>query len=183
MKYPDTKIELAAGKSDVRAYLNAPYLDVDNAKLVATDGHILAVLPVELDDGDTSGPVPIEAMKVARQRVNLRDENGAKTDPCIKCNTAAEVNSGASFPQGDMETKYPDYERVMAKRPQVDPDITFDAKLLINLVDALSDRGEGSIVSLWFAKDPDGSINPNAGIRVEVAEHPDRIGTLMTCRY
>ena len=57
-----------AGVKDVRVQIRDPHLDVENKCLVATDGHKLIRIPVEVSPADTSGPVPLDAIKDARKR-------------------------------------------------------------------------------------------------------------------
>ena len=179
MRYPDTKIELAAGRRLVRDCLNSPYLNVEKSELVATNGCIIAVIPVELDGGDTSGPVPVDALKGARKRENIGSANECE----IKCNGSAELLNGAAMPRGNMDLSYPEYDCVVVDKPQETADIALDARSLRDLVDALTDRKCGSgIVSLWLSKNPDGTIDASRPIRVEVSAHPERIGVIMPYR-
>ena len=55
MKIPNTKFEKCAAeaRNDPRTYLSQPWLDVDKKRLLTTDGHVMAVIPVEVDDDDT----------------------------------------------------------------------------------------------------------------------------------
>ena len=180
MKYPDTKIELAAGAKDYkRPSLQAPYLDTTKAVLVATNGAILAELPVELDDDDISGPVPIGALKEARKPENLKDA----TECAMKCNGTAKLSGGMSVPRGDTCQEFPDHQKIIKDKYQTDPDIRIDVQQLKNLVAALTDRKGGStMVGLWLARASNGDIDPLGGIRVEVKRHPERRGVIMPCR-
>ena len=121
------KIELAASKDQTRAAIVNPYLDrgPDGDKVIATNGRILAVLPVECDEKDVSGYVPRECLKDAR------------TAGGVVLNGVAEIYGGASYPR-DAEWNFPNWRQVM-------PDYTkeqtvrlaIDAALLKALADAI----------------------------------------------
>ena len=72
MKLPAQKIETAAPKNDARYMLNSVYLNVETSELVVTDGRILVKHTVEVDDGDISGIIPLEAFAYARQTKSER---------------------------------------------------------------------------------------------------------------
>jgi hypothetical protein len=66
------KTEMAASKDEARPNLTHCHLERDESSpfrgtLVATDGHMMAVTPVTLDLADVAGPVPVEALKLARK--------------------------------------------------------------------------------------------------------------------
>lgn len=152
MKVPNTKIEnVCANKYDARAYLRVPYLDVERKRLVSTNGHALAIVEVELDDGDTAGHVPIEALKAVRKD---------KSAVSIYLDGAAKVN-GTTFPREDLG-KYPEYSAVLPERPEREPDITFNAELLFNLSRAIC-TGKWPFVSLWITDDEKGVYVETAG--------------------
>ena len=123
--------------------------------------------------------MPIGALKEARKRENLQDAERC----AIKCNSAAELSGGASLPRGDMDLKFPDYQKIIKEKYQTDPDIRLDVQQLKNLVAALTNRKGGSTkVGLWLARASNGDIDPLGGIRVEVKRHPERRGVIMPCR-
>ena len=177
---PRLKLEKIAGDDDIRAYLNEPHLDVENKCLVATDGHKLVRIPVEISAGDTSGPVPIAAILDARKRKLIPAE--------ITCNGDATVldtgtgNPLSHYPRPD-NGKFPQYERVMPD-PDAEPvvSIGLNAKYLFELAHALTTiggRGDNKrepIVRL------DISDNPTAAVRVTMENEPERTGVIMPCR-
>ena len=103
------KIESAASKDKSRACLMEPYIEIREggfARIAATDGKILAVLPVECEDGEVSGYVSAEALKAARK--------GKLPEAEIHCNGALQVQGGATFPRMDSETfKFPKIDAVI----------------------------------------------------------------------
>ena len=176
---PRLKLEKIAGVNDIRAYLSDPHLDVENKCLVATDGHKLVKIPVEVSAGDTSGPVPIAAILDARKR---------KLQPAqITCNGDATLfdtgpgNPLSYYPRPD-NGKFPDYERVMLD-PEAEPVISIglNAKYLFELAHALTTTGgrgnnkKEPIVRLDIFDDA-------RAVRVTVESEPERTGVIMPCR-
>lgn len=189
MKVPDQKIEKALPKNDVRFYLNEAYLEVpegdpqaDDRKgtLIATDGYILAVVPVELDRGDTQGFVKPEALAAARKQKTSRHHG--VTAPLFL--TGAHVLfDKTTIPRNlDDWAKYPDWRKAVPenlKDAQAGKfDVCFNAALLARLAEAI---GTGGMVKLTFQKREDGTINPAAAITV-TPYSGDSYGVLMTAR-
>lgn len=65
------KIEQCVSTDKTRYTLTQPYLDIRDgeARMVATDGRCMAVVPVDVDASDVSGHVPVESFKTARKKV------------------------------------------------------------------------------------------------------------------
>ncbi len=148
MKLQDKKpIEQCAGKSDVRDYLNNPYLDTENKRLIATNGHCVAVVPVELSEGDTSGPVSAEALKAARKTLSqLREAE-------IVCNSGLEVRTGPAFPRPNCDLKLPDIDRITPdKKGRICVGVR--AQYLADVAKAIANQKYGG-VALWI--DPENS--------------------------
>lgn len=63
------KIEKCVSTDETRYVLTQPYLDIRDgeARMVATDGRCMAVVPVDVDASDVSGHVPAESLKTARK--------------------------------------------------------------------------------------------------------------------
>jgi len=145
MKLPNTKIEVVAAKDKTRPVLSNVHLDVEHKRLVATNGHSLAVNPVEVDDQDTSGPISPEAIKLARK-------SGRKwADRHILANGDLRVPlAGVSLDRPEDEREYPDFDQIV---PRVDAEntpasIALDAKLLYELSQAICE--DGNRVILWI---------------------------------
>jgi len=188
MKFdPRLKIEKIAGVNDIRAYLSDPHLDVENKCLVATDGHKLVRIPVEISADDTSGPVPIAAILDARKR---------KLQPAeIVCREASRSNGSGDVtllspdsgkPLSNYERvllgTFPEYQRVM---PDSDAEpvvsLGLNAKYLLELAHALTTIGgrgnskKEPIVRLDIFDD-------TRAVRVTVESEPERTGVIMPCR-
>lgn len=207
MRIPSTKIEAAAATRDVRAYINQPWLDVERQRIVATDGHILAIVPIETDEGDASGPIPTEAIKAARKMYrHTPDAMGV-----FKANGAIAFPNGYTIPRPDGIGEFPDVDRLVpavrmvechclradcpayefdpdcatcggtGQRPAA-PDVVINADLLARLQAALCDQDAKYVgVRLFLARTPGGRIDTTGPIRVEVST-PGRVGVIMPMR-
>ena len=51
-----------------REHLKHVHLDIKARKLVATDGHMMVVIPCEPDKADSDGPVSVVAIEYARRK-------------------------------------------------------------------------------------------------------------------
>jgi DNA polymerase III sliding clamp (beta) subunit (PCNA family) len=60
------KPEMFRSTHEFRAHLRELHLDVEGKNLVATDGHRIIVIPVDVERGDKSGPITEDAMRAAR---------------------------------------------------------------------------------------------------------------------
>jgi hypothetical protein len=133
----------ALADGSTRYELSHPWLDVKHKLLIGTDGHSMVILPVLLDEGETSGPVPWNALK------HLADGESRVT---VYCGTEVVV----TFARGEQERhvrptgKFPAYRRPDVN-PQVKglPTVTLNAVLLLAVQDALGAKG----VSLWITDD------------------------------
>lgn len=68
----DLRPEECVAKDAYRPTLASLYLDVENDRLIAADGWVLAVVPANCDKEDVSGPITPLAIKLARK---LRPKN------------------------------------------------------------------------------------------------------------
>lgn len=59
--------ELIASSNQSRPTLTKVHLNAEAGMVEVTDSYMLARFPVELDEGDTSGPIPVEALKASRK--------------------------------------------------------------------------------------------------------------------
>ena len=166
MKLPAQKIETAAPKNDARYMLNSVYLNVETSELVVTDGRILVKHTVEVDDGDISGIIPLEAFAYARQTKSERITTSI--DDLV---ATAHVN-GATFPL--IDGTYPDYTKVMPEAGEVT--IRLDLTLLEKIRKSLFERtGQTSkcVVSLQIT-------DQNSSVRIETND--DNVAVIMPCR-
>lgn len=181
MKFPKecAAIVKVAGAKDVRKYIREPYLDVDKARLAATDGACMVLLPVTVEAGDTSGFVSIEAITRAAKAERRRGTAS------IVASEDTLTADGAGFARTKVADAgaFPDIDRVVPPANPDGPDIALDAALLAKVQAAM---GCGT-VTLTFGRDADGKIDGTRAIRVEAngwtpTDAPP-VGVLMPARF
>jgi len=172
------KIESAACPDSVRFVLTEPYLDVQTAadgartgQLVATDGMIMAIVPVVLDEHDTSGWVGIAPLQAARKSA------GSKRPTELVANSAAQF-AGCTMPRssvwppavapvilpGDtapIPPNFPNWRQVLVPSSSDDILVTFDMALLVRLAKAIG----AEAVTLAI---------PRNAFETPTVDHPDR---------
>ena len=172
MKLPNRQIYKAVESTrGVRQILQTPYLDTDASAVIATNGHILAYCPVELDEGDTSGPITAESIKAAIKQspMTCRVDKMAN----IKANGSLILDNGASYPR-ETVGQYVDYKRVIPDKSQAEYVISLDAKLLKDLADAINTPGS-SIVKIHIKDN-------TSAFYVESDKDSECYGVIMPCK-
>lgn len=171
------KPELCVSSDVTRYQLADPWLDVDQKKLVATDGHLLIAVPVEVEEGEQSQFISHELLQIAREKfrsyqdgtVNIRD--GAIPD-------------GPTWPtQQGAPRLFPKWLQVIPPFKKGDPGtftIGLNVNLLKKLVDAVGLKGEVEITGQYGAEmnPPPFLIKP---VRLEDGE-PEPVVLLMPIR-
>lgn len=131
MKLPNTEIEMAIASRDIRDYLNHAHLDVEKKLLIASDGNILAVVPVEVDEEDTTGPVTVDAIKAARKAA------GKKADATIIANGEQRIPAaGLTMDRPDVGG-YPNVDRILSANRPLGPSICLNPALLWDVARAV----------------------------------------------
>ena len=172
MKMPNRQLDKAtAGKKDMRSTLLEPYLDTEHERIVATNGHILAVCPVELDENDTSGTVSSESIKAALKIAPERARRDKTAN--VKANGSLVLENGATFPR-ESNGPFPQIDRVIPDTSVAEMVISFDAKLLKELADAINTPGT-SVIKLHIKDN-------NSAFYVESDDMSDCYGVIMPCR-
>jgi DNA polymerase III beta subunit, central domain len=173
MKLPESKIELAAPNEQSRYVLSAVQLDVAGKRMMATDGHIGAIIPCEVSEGDQSALLSLESLKQIRAM-----QKRSKTIPIeIKTNgkvTATNATTNETMEFALVEGRFPNLDMVMTKAEGA-ATITLDVALLLRLAQALNPEATAkrAIVSLWI-KDPSSTVGVRSG---SVGQ-----GVIMPCR-
>lgn len=128
-----SKIEVVPPADGERLALDDVWYDEADKCLVAADGFILAVVPVEAEDSDEGGHVPLEAIKAARKATKGRAYLEAG-DGLVSC----------PFSEGEEWERpgwpFPDYRQIV---PTPDDDyvrVTLDARRLMQLAEALCEE-------------------------------------------
>jgi DNA polymerase III sliding clamp (beta) subunit (PCNA family) len=154
---PFAKVEEFISEDEKNYKLTSAWLDVEVKRLIATDGHRAIRVGVEINEGETTGYVPVEAFELARKELKqirkaLKDE---LPDPWLKVNCFADeifienllsntkhIVNRPKLKDGD---KFPDVDRVI---PTVSgpPTVSMSRILLSEICAALD--GEVSI-SFW----------------------------------
>lgn len=98
--FPEKGVSRDAG----RAHLTHVHLDTKAKKLVATDGHMMVVIPCEVEKGDSDGPVSVVAIEFAR-----RGKRAVK----IACSEDWLTCEGARFDRPILEAQFPPWQEVM----------------------------------------------------------------------
>lgn len=166
MKIPtEYKLEAVICKDPARMGINrgAEICDVDTvtgaATLVATDGHVLAAVPIRLeeDPGKLSGPVSAEALTRARKLA----KSAKVCESDVKVSTVAYTFSDGSTAPRTLPTEgqeFPDWHQIVEGTPTPDApgsfELAFDLSLLCNLAEALGDR-KGTLVLTVRPEPPD----------------------------
>jgi DNA polymerase III sliding clamp (beta) subunit (PCNA family) len=171
MKLPDARIELAASTDPSRYTLQSVKVDVEKKRIMATDGYILAVLPVEVSDKDHSGLITTSSIKQLRAMEKRKKPLGIEITLNGKV-TATGGGETAEFPLG--EGQFPNAEAVIPNY-EGPATISFDAELLYRLAKAMIEPGRPLCVSLTV-KDPMSSV------LVKAKGVPEAVGVLMPIR-
>lgn len=175
MKFnPNSIIEGCVSTDATRCAINNVHLDTKDEgapKLIATNGRMLACVPVEIEAHDVAGAISPEAIKASRKLARKGNE------ATIEANGALALANGQSFRRPNKPDDvdfhaYPNWRQIMIE-PGTAFKVSLDAELLLKLAKALSANGE-TIVTLSFDA-PCSPIHVKGGIL-------NGVGILMPCR-
>ena len=134
MKMPEkSKIEKVIAKDATHPILLHPFLRLGDGEahvgtLLASDKHTALVIPVGVEEGDTQGPVHIEAIKASR-----------KLGHTVKCEPGyCIVPGGVAYPRED--EKYPEFpavDRLLVESEQCVYEVALNAKTLYALAQSM----------------------------------------------
>ena len=159
MKLPQAKFEKAAGLKDIRHNIQNPYLDCEAGRIYATNGHYIVSLPAEDIENDTSGVLPVDAIKAARKSKTAN----------ISANGSVDVG-GISFPR--REEKFPDVTSILKRPENLTAPVKINAKYLALVAAAMAEKDP--VVTLEF---------DSVGTRFFITpEHGDAVGIVMGIR-
>lgn len=176
MKIAASKIEGVHGNSkDVRPFTHYVHLDTDKRRVIATNGHMLVILPAEIEDGDTAGPITDDALKLARKLAGRKAD-----DITVRAGKdTVTLDDGTIMPRLSADTyTYPDVDAVVPGRSEVA--VSFNPEYLALIAKALPKAEFG--VTLYLKTEADGSIDPHGAIRVESNRDDNAVGVLMPVR-
>ena len=173
------KIEEAASKDPRRPLLHGVHVaDVNgSAKAVATDGRILAMVPVEVDPSDTLGVnVRPETFKEARKA----NKKMKWPDSRIELNGRAKIQKQEGEVSFDyIEGNFPNFLQVIPKPAEKTIKVRFDVENLKRLWKALGGEDKELGVTLTIAHD--GSAT-DQNRPIEVSVDGEGYGLLMQMR-
>jgi len=176
----------------------APNLPADHTgQVIATNGRVLAVMPVVPCEEDTPGQVPAGALPVACKGPGQNGGESYLQTPAREGRTGLEPapaiivrNNGAvsELEPGD-GAEYPKYSAVVPDPLECIPGPVMSAAYLGALLAAVSGHaagkvgGEGDGIRLMFKRESNGSLSMTAPVRVESvgsnASLPGAIGVIM----
>ena len=170
------KLEKIANVKHEREYATAIKLTKNHA--ITTDGHVLAIVPIERGDDDTATSLSPELLKKGRplmpkktDQIAISHLNGTATlfDGSIHGNAI-------DIPFPSLKTVFP------TEKPQMT--ICFNAKKLLQLVEALG--AEEIVLDIYNAEKymylRDGNDTAEQ-FRIRVPDDKDAYGLLMGCRH
>ena len=151
MLIPKGKVEGVVSEEVNRLSLTEIRYDVEGKRVIASDGKMAVVVPVETEEGDVTGMVNPDVFKRARKIA------GKKVPPRVILNGNAMFPNGETCPRSHLEpgTVFPDVDAVVkssleaGKKPSV---VCLDAELLHNLAKAVG-NGDDCRIELWFNGD------------------------------
>lgn len=168
------RLEKACASGPGRYSMESAFLDTEDEgapKLVATDGRILAVVPLdpeEVEEGETSGPVTVEALREARKPARrLPNGLGAR----IVANGGLEIGR----PQEPVTLPRPEGGEFPRWRAVVKDNsggfrVAFNPRILLALAEAI---GSPNGLALTFAPGKKATTHP---IRVDPCGEHARTG-------
>lgn len=171
--HKDCKIEKAASKDVSRLVITEPYLDVENKAMVATNGAIIAVVPVVLSESDKSGHITDENLQAIRKTRNYSAEC---SEDWIETDNSKMVRSNLG--------NFPQWKNVI---PPLDRETKFSVGLNVKLLWELCQAIGCETARLEFKDNLEGVLVFPTTIRStshpsKPAAHPDAYGVIMPTR-
>lgn len=169
------KTRFAISTEETRFYLNGIYVHAvkDGKKhvmrAVATDGHRLARLELDLPDGASDMPGVIVPRKTVAELRKLLDDAEGAVDVSLSDTKVQFVSDGVELTSKLIDGTFPDYQRVIPSAN--DKSLTIDSKEFAQAVDRVStiSADKTRAVKLSVAKDKLtlSVINPESGTATE----------------
>lgn len=101
--HKSSKIEKLVSKDPTQRILENPWLDVERGVVLSSPGQSAVMIPVVVEDGDVSGPVPVELLKEIR-----------KSDLSLRCTREyCIMPSGVAHPRAQQFDQFPPVEQLM----------------------------------------------------------------------
>jgi len=169
------KTRFAISTEETRFYLNGIYLHAAKEgkkatmRAVATDGHRLARLELELPDGATDMPGVIVPRKTINELRKLLDDAEGAVDVSLSDTKIQFVSDGVELTSKLIDGTFPDYQRVIpASNDKV---LTLDSREFSHSVDRVStisaDKTRAVKLSVGKDKLTLSVVNPESGTATE----------------
>lgn len=160
------QIEKAASSDPTWFVITNIHIAEDRKHLVATDGRMLAIVPVELDKKDDRGSGAIAPSVIIDARKKARRSD----DLFISMNGTFQHVDGMTAPRISAEDAgvYPNYLQLIPKDPAIKNKVTLNPEMLLSLARAL---GDSKSITLEFQ-----DVSGHPAI---IARNGDAIGLLM----
>lgn len=183
------RIERACSTELLRPLLTAPYLKVIESvtgrgktrkverrgRLEASDSYMAVQIVVPVDDDETEGIIPLDAIAFARGLGKKNAMPGIRLvgDRAIVMLTGKER---ASFPRGALGGAWPNFDEIMKKNGATAPivSIGLNPRLLLQAADALG-LGANEYLRLDIT-------NPHKPVSVSIINKPDSRAVVMPVR-
>lgn len=163
----DCKPELACSKDETREKILNPWITKHKDGrhyMCASDGAMAVLIPVDMEEGETTGPVPIEALQKARK---LSHRNNPKL--AMGCNGDIKLQDGTSYAR-NQAVDMADLECYFNDPVEVTQTVTLDVGRLKRIADAMGCLA----VRIEFCMDPE--VKPKKGEKEQTRfERPMRI--------
>jgi DNA polymerase III sliding clamp (beta) subunit (PCNA family) len=175
MRLPQSKIEMAASDEESRYTLRAVKVDKENKRIMATDGHILAIVPCEIGDEDHSTLIGLDSIKNIRAM-----QKRAKAVPVeVKLNGKVTVTGVCESAEYEVVTgQFPNVDMVVPKVEDRTIVIGLNVNLLLRLAQAMQPEIGKHDPPILELRIKDG----NSSVLVKCPKNPDAIGVIMPCR-
>ena len=130
------KLESAVSKDENRAAIMQPF--IQGSRAIATDGKILASVPIETEEGEDveERKIPLDALKAGRKASGKLWAD----IPLTFTETACSILGGASFPLQHADVQLPRVAEIVSARLEKEEaafSVTLDVDLLKRLSEAL----------------------------------------------
>ena len=156
----------ASSREESRYALSAARLDCEKKVIVATDGHMLAVLDVEdlIESGEKSFTIPVDALRAAqaffvsekRKWMKLRKDIFIRSNEDSVTVTVGSSKRGQSF---EPETRtYPDWQAVTSIGKDHKFGITMSVGLLMRLADSMRGNFKAEDAVSLSVKDTESAV-------------------------
>ena len=139
------KLEAAVSKDETRPGITQPF--IQNGRAIATDGRILASVPIETEEGEEveGKKLPLDAIKAARKASGKLWADM----PFTFSETHCSIFGGASFPLHHADVVSPKVAEIVSARLERE-EATFSVTLDIDLLKRLSEALGTEKVTLCF---------------------------------